>query len=174
MILASVPIYWLILNVATRGLSPPETIGAPSSSTATPSAGVFVDVLRQLRRETGFLLIASRSSCRSISIPHQARTGRRHQPLYAGAEKAKLSADHRRAIRQSPPSVVPQDAGAAATAAHRSQGAAVPSGARSLGRVHGEEAHGEAKLDYIHTNPLERGLAAAPGDCRGQAGVSTT
>jgi hypothetical protein len=78
----------------------------------------FVQVLRQLRQETGFLLIGCVDAGAS-PFSHQAGACRGHQPLYARAAKANRPAHDCHARRKSPPALVPSDAGPAAIAAQR-------------------------------------------------------
>jgi REP element-mobilizing transposase RayT len=53
----------------------------------------FVEVLRQFRRETGFLLVGWVLMPEHFHLADQARTGREHQPPHARAEETNRARD---------------------------------------------------------------------------------
>ena len=124
---------------------------------------IFVETLRQLRQETGFLLIGW------VLMPEHFHLLIRPQPAAATVrfmqELKKRSAQQIIAAlaRNRATSPVPRPAGPAATTSHRPQRFASSVWQRRYVpfNVFTEKKHME-KLDYMHSNPVQRRLVSSP------------
>ena len=123
----------------------------------------FVETLRQLRQETGFLLIGWVLMPEHFHLLIRPQPAASHRPLHAGTEEAIRPADYRRPRRNQdhprcrallarlrlPPTVH-------SDSYHRVwQRRYVPF------NVFTEKKHME-KLDYMHNNPVKRRLVSSP------------